>query len=140
MRMTASIARWAALLTFLGGCACCCGNWPPIGPSPDIEPADIVGVWASDEGARLTLNADMTFKTENLEACERPDSLGVDSDGGTGTWTLDGPHRLDPYQDLTLKYAPYDEAIESWRAADDEIVFLYGDTDNGEICFFERAD
>jgi len=137
--MPTSIVRWLALMSLLGGCACCCGSCGPIGPSPDIEPADIVGTWVSDEGARLVLNADLTFQADALQTC-------VDSDGdhpsgtsaGTGTWTLGGPETLYPYQDLELRYAPYGEHLQSWRAQDDEIVYEFSDTDSGGVCFFER--
>lgn len=140
--MPISVARWAALLSLLGGCACCCGNWAPIGPSPDIEAADVVGTWVSDEGARITLNGDMTFRTEGLAKCleGEEDSGSSQGGGGTGTWSLGDPETLDPYQDLLLKYAPYGEHLQTWRAQEDEIVYLWGDTDNSEICFFERGE
>jgi hypothetical protein len=137
--MPISVVRWLALMSLLGGCACCCGNWAPIGPSPDIEPPDIVGTWVSDEGARLTLDADLTFTAESLHACDDGGSPGDGPDSGSGTWQLGDPHTLDPYQDLELSYAPYGEHLQSWRAQEDEIVYLHGDTDNGEICFFERT-
>jgi len=134
--MPASIARWAVLASLLGGCACCCGNWV-IGPSPDIVAADIVGTWVSDEGSRIVLNADLTFRTELLTACAREDAVEVELDGGEGTWSLGEPETLDPYQDLRLDYqGGFDDW--SWRAQDDEIVYIYGDADNGEMCFFER--
>jgi len=79
------------------------------------------------------------FQADALQTC-------VDSDGdhpsgtsaGTGTWTLGGPETLDPYQDLELRYAPYGEHLQSWRAQDDKIVYEFSDTDSGGVCFFER--
>lgn len=125
-------------MTLLGGCSCCCGNWAPIGPSPDITPADIAGTWVSEEGARLILKTDGTFAAESLEKCDdfegdHPSSFS----GGTGTWTLGEPEFMDPYQRLTLELPAGD--MDNWKAQDDEIVYLFGDTDSGGICYFNRA-
>ncbi|WP_144120554.1 hypothetical protein [Catellatospora sichuanensis] len=133
-----SFGRWLAVLMLLGGCSCCCGNWGPVGFAPDLADADIVGTWVSEEGARLVLRADHTFSTHSLGDCADADGDHAPGADGEGLWTLDEPELLDPYQQLNLAYHPYGESLQSWGAQDDEIVYVFGDTDSGGVCYFTR--
>ncbi len=109
-----------------------------MGFAPDLDDADVVGVWVSSEGARLVLHADHRFTTESLGDCVDADGDYAPGGDGSGTWSLGEPEFLDPYQQLTLAYAPYGESLQNWGAQDGEIVYLFGDTDSGGICYFTR--
>src|SRR5690348_12447827 len=102
------IAFWLSLLLVGAGCTCC--PIGAIGPSPDLAAGDLVGTWTSELGPTITLNADGTFTAAHLNGCNTEDGSisGAGSDdadvefGLSGTWTLDGPQRLNPYQNLRL--------------------------------------
>jgi hypothetical protein len=122
---------WALLvsLLFVSGCACGCG---PLGPSPDLTQEDLAGAWVNDQGATLRLDSEGTFTAVGLRACATKDS-------GQGTWELEAPETLSPYQTVNLSFGPPEKfAWDDWQADDEEIFFFIGDPDSNDRCTFRR--
>jgi hypothetical protein len=142
------IPFWMSLLLFGAGCTCC--PIGAIGSSPDLTPDDLVGTWASDQSPTITLNADGTFTAEHLNGCNTEEGSIDGGFGGdvvdpsvdfslSGTWTLDGPERLNPYQNLRLgEDGQLGLRGYVWQAKADQIVFPLGDLDDYRFCYLAR--
>ncbi|MDG4790075.1 hypothetical protein O7626_29845 [Micromonospora sp. WMMD1102] len=132
---------WTVLasLLVLGGCACACG---PIGPAPDLSQEDLAGTWVNARGATLEPDADGTFTATVLHVCaerDEPPEQRAEPDGGRGTWELEAPETLVPYQTMNLSFGPPERfAWSDWQAADDEVFFYIGDPDTNDRCKFRR--
>ncbi len=129
-----------SVLLFATGCTCC--PIGAIGPSPDLMADDLVGTWTSEKGPTITLNADGTFTAADLHGCddERGSVAGIDGSELSGTWTLDGPERLNPYQNLRLgEDGKQGLSGYVWQAKEDQIIFPLGDLDEYHFCYLERT-
>ncbi|MFE9694776.1 hypothetical protein [Micromonospora sp. NPDC005806] len=135
-----SIRRtWTLLvgLLLVGGCTSGCG---PVGPSPHLTQEELAGTWANDQGATLEVNSDGTFTAAALRTCATKDEpLDFEPDSGQGTWELEAPETLSPYQTVNLRFGPPEKfAWDDWQADDDEIFFFIGDPDSNDRCTFRR--
>ncbi|GAA3188878.1 hypothetical protein GCM10010532_003590 [Dactylosporangium siamense] len=104
----------ALSLPLLLGCGCCDIDWPFSG-SPAFTADQVVGVWTSECGGKVSIAEGGTFRADALVVHDEDADERRTPVSGSGTWTLkpaDNNHN--PYAELTLEGRRGTIELDAW--------------------------